>query len=47
MKVIDISAWQTDIDWQAVKNAGIEGVIIKLGEGINIDEMFLNTSIML
>lgn len=40
MKVIDISAWQTDIDWQAVKDAGIEGVIIKIGEGTNLDEMF-------
>ena len=40
MKVIDISAWQENIDWQAVKNAGIEGVIIKIGEGTNLDEMF-------
>lgn len=40
MKVIDISAWQENIDWEAVKNAGIEGVIIKLGEGTNLDEMF-------
>lgn len=40
MKVIDISAWQENIDWEAVKNAGIEGVIIKLGEGTTLDEMF-------
>ena len=40
MKVIDISAWQEHIDWQAVKDVGIEGVIIKLGEGTNLDEMF-------
>lgn len=40
MKVIDISAWQENIDWKAVKNAGIEGVIIKLGEGTTLDEMF-------
>ena len=40
MKVIDISAWQEHIDWQAVKDAGIEGVIIKIGEGVNLDEMF-------
>ena len=41
MKVIDISAWQEHIDWQAVKDAGIEGVIIKLGEGRNLDEKFI------
>lgn len=42
MKVIDISAWQENIDWEAVKNAGIEGVIIKLGERTNLDEMFFD-----
>lgn len=42
MKVIDISAWQENIDWEAVKNADIEGVIIKLGEGTNLDEMFFD-----
>lgn len=40
MKVIDISAWQTHIDWQALKNNDIGGVIIKLGEGTSLDEMF-------
>ena len=40
MKVVDISAWQTDVDWQALKDYGIEGVIIKLGEKQNLDEMF-------
>ena len=41
MKVIDISAWQEDVDWQAVKDAGIEGVIIKLGERDHLDDMFI------
>lgn len=40
MKVIDISAWQESIDWQAVKDAGVQGVIIKLGESIKLDNMF-------
>lgn len=40
MKIVDISAWQTDIDWRALKNYGIGGVIIKLGEGGTMDEMF-------
>lgn len=41
MKVIDISAWQEWIDWQAVKDAGIEGVILKIGEHYNLDEKFI------
>lgn len=41
MKVIDISAWQEWIDWQAVKDADISGVIIKIGEGTNLDEKFI------
>lgn len=40
MKVIDVSAWQENIDWKAIKAAGIGGVIIKIGEGINLDSMF-------
>ena len=41
MKGIDISAWQDNIDWQAIKDAGIEFVIIKLGESENLDSMFI------
>lgn len=41
MKVIDISAWQKDIDWQAIKNADIKGVIIKIGEYTKMDDMFI------
>ncbi len=41
MKVIDISAWQENVDWQAVKDAGIEGVILKIGEGCRLDDMFV------
>ena len=41
MKVIDISAWQEWIDWQAVKDAGIEGVILKIGEHYKLDEKFI------
>ena len=41
MKVIDLSAWQTDVDWQAIVDAGIEGVILKLGEHDTLDEMFV------
>lgn len=32
-KVIDVSKWQKGIDWQAVKNSGIEGAIIRTGFG--------------
>ncbi len=41
MKVIDISAWQENIDWEAVKAEGIEGVILKLGEYTRLDAMFI------
>jgi GH25 family lysozyme M1 (1,4-beta-N-acetylmuramidase) len=39
-KVIDISSWQSDIDWQAVQDAGVEGVILKIAEGETKDECF-------
>lgn len=42
MKGIDISAWQTNIDWQAVKDSEIEFVIIKLGENYKLDSMFID-----
>lgn len=31
--IIDVSEWQGDIDWQSVKNAGVEGAIIRVGFG--------------
>lgn len=42
MKVIDVSAYQENIDWQAIIDAGIEGVIIKIGERDMLDDMFIN-----
>lgn len=42
MKGIDISAWQPSIDWQAVTGAGIQFVIIKLGEACRLDNMFMD-----
>lgn len=41
MKAMDISAWQETVNWEAVKEAGIEAVIIKLGEGVQLDAMFV------
>lgn len=40
MKVVDISAWQENVNWQALKDYGISGVIIKIGEGGTMDKMF-------
>lgn len=41
MKCIDISEFQTNIDWKAVKADGVEGVIIRAGYGQNnIDDGF-------
>lgn len=34
---IDVSSWQGDIDWQAVKDAGIEFAMIRIGHGSNDD----------
>lgn len=31
--VVDVSQWQGTIDWQAAKNAGVEGAIIRLSYG--------------
>ena len=31
--VVDVSTWQGTIDWQAAKNAGVEGSIIRLSYG--------------
>lgn len=41
MKGIDVSAWQENIDWPAVKEAGIEFCIVKLGEGCRLDSSFV------
>ena len=41
MNVIDISAWQENVNWQALKDAGVEGVILKIGERHYMDEMFV------
>lgn len=41
MKVVDISAWQEHVDWQGLIAAGVEGVIIKLGERDTLDTMFV------
>lgn len=41
LNLIDISAWQQHINWQAIHKAQIDGVIIKIGEYTNLDEMFI------
>ena len=48
MKVIDLSAWQENVDWQGLKEEGINGVILKIGEQsmrtweYYLDEMFVS-----
>ncbi|MBQ8827992.1 MAG: 1,4-beta-N-acetylmuramidase, partial [Clostridia bacterium] len=40
-KVIDVSAWQGEIDWSAVAESGTDGVIIRLGRyDIEKDQYF-------
>lgn len=37
-KVIDVSFWQKDIDYDEVEAAGVDGVIAKISEGTSIEE---------
>lgn len=37
MGVIDVSQWQGNIDWQAARDAGVQGAIIRIGYGWNND----------
>ncbi len=37
---IDVSKWQGRIDWQQVKNAGVQFAIIKAGEGLEVESRF-------
>lgn len=47
MKIIDVSKFQTTVDYQAVKDAGVDGVIIRCGltywgaQNMGIDPLFL------
>ena len=41
MKVIDLSAWQQSVDWDAMIAAGVKGVILKVGECNSLDNMFI------
>lgn len=40
MLVIDVSKWQENIDFKAVKAAGVEGVIVRAGYGTTKDAYF-------
>ena len=35
-KVVDVSSWQGDIDWGAVKTSGIAGAIIRFADGMYV-----------
>lgn len=38
---IDVSKWQGDVDWNRVRAAGIDFVMIKAGEGTSVEPKFL------
>lgn len=38
---IDVSRWQGRIDWQKIKDSGVEFAIIKAGEGLDMESRFL------
>lgn len=48
MNVVDISAWQSDddghtkVDWDGLVTAGVDGVIIKIGEHSTLDVGFID-----
>lgn len=39
-KVIDVSSWQSKIDWEKVKADGVVGAIIRYADGTTIDSRF-------
>lgn len=40
MKVIDVSTWQENLDYAKIKADGIEGIIIRAGFGVTLDNEF-------
>lgn len=40
MNVIDVSDWNDNINWEAVLNDGVEGVIIKISEGRTLAQLY-------
>lgn len=39
MKVVDMSGWNTNIDWSRLVDEGVEGVIVKISEGCTLSEL--------
>ena len=37
-KVVDVSSWQGQIDWQKVKNSGVDAAIIRVGWGMSYND---------
>ena len=35
-KVVDVSSWQGDIDWDAVKASGVAAAIIRFADGMYV-----------
>lgn len=40
MKVIDVSDYQTNIDWSKVIDEGVQGIIVKVSEGRTLMKLF-------
>lgn len=40
LKILDVSRWQTKVDWQIVKNEGVVGVYIKATDGLGKDPLY-------
>ena len=39
-RIIDVSSWQGDIDWNKVRSGGVVGAIIRYADGLTIDNRF-------
>lgn len=39
-KFVDVSDWQPNVDWRAVRASGVFGVVVKAGEGLHADPTF-------
>ena len=40
VKVIDVSTWQEKLDYAKIKASGVEGIIIRAGFGVTLDNEF-------
>lgn len=45
LKVVDVSSWQGNIDWQGVKSSDVDGAIVRLGYGVGNEDTWYRQNI--